>query len=350
MKTKNEIIQLLKREYEDKKRRNYKKYEQVQQNLYKNHIELEKIQTQMRILATTMFKDILNTDDNKKNLQKEYQNLQKEYEEYIQKYNLQDVFKIPYDCDVCKDEGIIVQDDGFQKYCSCYNNRYISLMYKNSNISELFEDCNFENFDLDIFDDAKNINGQTQRQKMTYLKHIGQNYVQNMNNKNQNSLIFWGNVGTGKTYLSIAMAKSAIENGFTVLYTSANDFFDKYRKYTNSNDDNSPDKAFVDFLKTGDLLILDDLGNETSSEYKISTFFDIVNIRLLKKLKTIISTNLNPQDINKNYDARIYSRLKSGYDFFEFIGDDIRKKSWIKTSTLFDFYPFVMLYNIYFLN
>ena len=62
---------------------------------------------------------------------------------------------------------------------------------------------------------------------------------------------------------------------------------------------------------------------------KLSELFTILNTRILnfkKPTKTIISTNLNINDIFKIYEERIGSRIAGYYDIYYFFGDDLRLK------------------------
>ena len=88
------------------------------------------------------------------------------------------------------------------------------------------------------------------------------------------------------------------------------------------------DNSIYNNLLDVDLLIIDDLGTECMNSMKFSELFNIINTRLLnqknKPTKTIISTNLNLQNLLKNYDERIVSRLIGNYNICRFFGDDIR--------------------------
>ena len=79
-----------------------------------------------------------------------------------------------------------------------------------------------------------------------------------------------------------------------------------------------------------DLLIIDDLGTETLNSMKLSELFTIINTRILnlnnKITKTIISTNLNINEIFGKYEERIGSRIAGYYDIYCFFGEDIRFK------------------------
>ena len=91
---------------------------------------------------------------------------------------------------------------------------------------------------------------------------------------------------------------------------------------------NESNNIYESILDT-DLLIIDDLGTESLNSMKLSELFTILNTRILnlhKITKTIISTNLNINDIFKFYEERIGSRIAGFYDIYYFFGDDLRLK------------------------
>ena len=79
-------------------------------------------------------------------------------------------------------------------------------------------------------------------------------------------------------------------------------------------------------ISESDLLILDDLGTELTTEFVRSAFYQIVNTRLMTNKKTIISTNLSPAELSRRYGANILSRIEGAYRILPFFGDDIRKQ------------------------
>lgn len=96
-----------------------------------------------------------------------------------------------------------------------------------------------------------------------------------------------------------------------------------------SKEKNLYDNIYKSILEA-DLLIIDDLGTESLNSMKLSELFTIINTRILnlnnKITKTIISTNLNINDIFRNYEERIGSRIVGHYDLYYFIGEDLRFK------------------------
>ncbi len=131
--------------------------------------------------------------------------------------------------------------------------------------------------------------------------------------------------------MSNCIAYELLKKGKTVLYQTAPillesiiDYkFNKNKNYNNSNKDNIYKSALE-----ADLLIIDDLGTESLNSLKLSELFNIINTRILnlnnKITKTIISTNLNINEIFNNYEERIGSRIAGYYDIYCFFGDDLR--------------------------
>ena len=162
------------------------------------------------------------------------------------------------------------------------------------------------------------------------LKHwllLFQVQVDNQLLYNQKNLLFTGNTGLGKSFLSSCIANEILKQGKTVLYQTSPIMFDSIIDYRFGKDNISKD--IYDNLLSVDLLIIDDLGTESMNKMKFSELFNIINSRLLnnnKITKTIISTNLSLNNLFSTYDERIVSRFIGNYDICLFFGDDIRLK------------------------
>ncbi len=130
--------------------------------------------------------------------------------------------------------------------------------------------------------------------------------------------------------MSNCIASELLQKGKTVLYQTAPvllesviDFKFGKNKSTNEN--------LIQSVLEADLLIIDDLGTETVNSLKLSELFTIINSRILNLnnhiTKTIISTNLNMNDIFSIYQDRIGSRIAGYYDIYYFFGEDLRLKN-----------------------
>jgi len=136
------------------------------------------------------------------------------------------------------------------------------------------------------------------------------------------NLLFVGGTGLGKTFLSGCIARSVADRGYSVMYETASHLFSKLEQAKfNANEENTREAAR---LAECDLLILDDLGTEMPGQFVIASLYTLINDRLLQRKPTVISTNLNIDELAKRYSPQIASRLHGSYTMLPFLGEDIR--------------------------
>jgi len=131
--------------------------------------------------------------------------------------------------------------------------------------------------------------------------------------------------------MSNCIANELLKKGKTVLYQTSPVLLESVIDYKMSKNKSSLDNIYNSVLNC-DLLIIDDLGTESLNSMKLSELFTILNTRILnlnnKITKTIISTNLDLNDIFRIYEERIGSRIIGYYDIYRFFGEDLRFKRW----------------------
>ncbi len=199
----------------------------------------------------------------------------------------------------------------------------INLIYGN------LEKENFDNFDLNLYSDEVNAvkyNAKiSPRQNILAVKDLALKFIEGFNNPEEKNLLFTGNTGLGKTFLSNCIAKETLLLGKTVLYQTAPIMLDNIIDYRFGKSDFN--EVYNNIINV-DLLIIDDLGAEALNSFKLAELFNIINSRLLFQnnhvTKTIISTNLTMNNLLDTYSERIFSRLASYYNVCRFFGDDIR--------------------------
>lgn len=129
--------------------------------------------------------------------------------------------------------------------------------------------------------------------------------------------------------MSNCIASELLKKGKTVIYQTAPVLLETEIDYKMNKQKNPQDNFYKSVLEA-DLLIIDDLGTESLNSMKLSELFTIINTRILnlnnKITKTIISTNLNINEIFNNYEERIGSRIAGYYNIYYFFGDDLRFK------------------------
>lgn len=138
------------------------------------------------------------------------------------------------------------------------------------------------------------------------------------------SLLFVGGTGLGKTMLSACIATEVTEKGYCVSYESAGHLFSKLEK--NRFNPTEESHTAVAEIENADLLIIDDLGTELPGNFVTAALYTLINDRILAGKPTIISTNLNAQEIAQRYSPQIASRLRGTYRLLTFVGEDIRLK------------------------
>lgn len=152
------------------------------------------------------------------------------------------------------------------------------------------------------------------------LEYILKDYLPSFSEISTN-LLFYGNPGSGKTYLSYCIAKAVLDMGFLVIYKTSDELIKNLREIRFNND-----SGLESLLLECDLLIVDDLGAEHLNEFSVTELFNIINKRILTNKKMLISTNLTLPGITKQYSERIASRLIGEFKLCKFYSEDIRIK------------------------
>lgn len=140
------------------------------------------------------------------------------------------------------------------------------------------------------------------------ISEVARNFVKNFAEmkKRGKGLLFFGTVGTGKTFISACIANALIDEGRACLVTNFNRLVNEIQ----SSFDGKQEK--IDRLNDFDLIVIDDLAAERDTEYMGEIVQTIIDSRYRAGLPIIITTNLtraelkHPADMRKQ---RIYSRL-----------------------------------------
>ena len=224
-----------------------------------------------------------------------------------------DFLEMDYECKDCKDTGYV---DG--KKCHCLSQKILKELYSKSNVGDILEKENFDTLNLDDYTDSE-------YEVMKPIIDKCRAYVENFEEKKEN-LIFLGNPGVGKTFLSNCIAKALLDKGHSVIYFTSVQLFDTLSKYAFSYDYSDESQNMKEDIFTCDLLIIDDLGTETTTKFVETQLFSIVNERIVRNKATIISTNLGLADMNERYSERIISRFAGNYSMYRLDISDIRFK------------------------
>lgn len=134
-------------------------------------------------------------------------------------------------------------------------------------------------------------------------------------------LVILGNHGTGKTHLAAAIANQRLDQGRPAIFIVVPDLLDRLRAAYSPTSDVSYDELFESARET-DLLILDDLGAQSSTPWAQEKLYQIINERYNRRLPTVITSNLSLDDM----ELRLRSRIgdNSLADIVVIQGKDIR--------------------------
>lgn len=225
-----------------------------------------------------------------------------------------DYTEVKYFCPDCSDSGYI----NGRTMCHCFREALVKATIASSGMGNLIEKQSFDNFSLETYSYDKAV-----LERMSYNLEAAKKYATEFREKGGNLLLV-GTTGTGKTHISTAIAREVISQGFDVIYDSAQNIIADFEtdKFKSGYGPYTP-KA--DKYLECDLLIMDDLGTEFSSQFSTACIYNLLNTRQNKGLSTIISTNLSARDLQERYEDRITSRIV-GMDtrILQFVGKDNR--------------------------
>lgn len=230
-----------------------------------------------------------------------------------------DYLKPKYYCEKCRDRG-------YTEYgrCDCLLNLLKKYSIEKLNEQANLPDCDFNHFSLEYYRGKKDADGGDCFEIMKRIYESCRNYAESFTVKSP-SLLMYGKTGVGKTHLSLSIAKAVAERGFNAAYGSIVNLLTIIEREHFGKVSEEENMDTVNLLINADLLVLDDLGAEFSSQFYESVTYNIINSRINLGLPTIISTNLTAAELQKKYNERIISRIFGEFSTLCLVGEDIRQ-------------------------
>lgn len=153
----------------------------------------------------------------------------------------------------------------------------------------------------------------------SYVEHWHEAY------RNNTGLLLFGDVGTGKSFFAGCIANALLDRDVPVLMTNFPTILNKLTGMF------SEDRGeLIASLGTYDLLILDDLGVERSTEYAMEQMFHVIDCRYRSRKPMIVTTNLCLDEMKRPPDlahARIYDRILERCAPILFAGKNFREEN-----------------------
>lgn len=249
--------------------------------------------------------------------------LQDEQDRILEEHHIGiDVFEPRFTCEKCKDTGYI-EHDNRTDICDCLKKLMSDIAGEMLSDNLTLDEYTFDNFNLEYYSKTPDSDGKIPYNRMSNIYRYCLEYADNFT-PHSKSLLLIGATGLGKTHLSLSIANTVIRKGMSVIYTTAPDILFKLEKEHFSYKYAEQEDTYHSLLKC-DLLILDDLGTEFSTEFTRTCIYNLFNSRLLAGKPVIISTNMTIDELIGAYSQRFVSRVIGSCDRLDFIGEDVRQ-------------------------
>lgn len=229
--------------------------------------------------------------------------------------------------------------------CDCYLAARMTRLLSHAEIPRQYEHCTLDDFDVSFRSSTESL----KKALLTAKKFVEQYPLE------KEGLLLWGNCGTGKTHLAIAIVKELIrQKGARCLFRGYSSLLKQiqgtYSRQMIADEETGvilTEYSILRDVTDVDVLVLDDLGAEKSSEWALSMLYHVINERYNERRTTIITTNLSwddpqipasaekptfarqvmrPQTLRDRISERTYSRLKEMCPIrLEIVGKDYRE-------------------------
>lgn len=203
-------------------------------------------------------------------------------------------------CQKCGGKGFIEYErNGYQfvKECECMELKNAQDRLKRSGISDEFQKKGFKNFNdrgMDVLKKAKAIGLQ-------YCKDFPE-----IRNTRRNSVLYQGQVGSGKTHLSMAICNNIMTvHKVGCLYMS---YREEVTKIKQTVTDSINYEHAIRRFKNAPVLMIDDLLKGKNTDADVNILFEIINYRYLNYLPMVISTEKTTDELLE-FDEGTMSRI-----------------------------------------
>lgn len=213
--------------------------------------------------------------------------------------------RVPYGCK-CEDQALARESMRLQK-----QTRFKKLKRR-------FLDHSLINPDL-LEATFKNFEAASDSQQQA--KDEAAEFIRDFPEKPARNLSFHGSFGVGKSHLAKGVADEIIKKGYTAIFIAVPMLLRKIRA-TYQKDAETTEDQLIELLTNVDLLVLDDIGAERSTEWTTERLFDLVNARQGKA--TVYTSNYSPDALYNLFGERDYSRMKYRTKQIEIDGTNYR--------------------------
>lgn len=315
----SEILARVKTAYEEKRNRSENERKHKIALVNEKYPEINQIEKEFSELGMANIKRIAaepgKAEEFNRELKLKFAELTQMKNSLLKKYGIPKDYREPkFECNLCSDTGYT--PDG--KRCQCFEQSIIDEVFGRAEHFEMLKKESFNSFKLEYYpEEAGDIKPRDAAKKAAGR---AKRFCQNFDNETK-GLIFIGEPGLGKSFLSNCIEGSLRRLGKTVLSVRAVQLFRLMEDYKFGREE---DEEKLRYVYDADLLIIDDLGTENDNQVNTSFFDEIINDRILRNKKTVISTNYTVNELRSRYSTRFVSRLAQYFIVSVLYGEDIR--------------------------
>lgn len=223
-------------------------------------------------------------------------------------------------CPLCKDTG-----NAGGKVCRCV----LELCIR-ENLAELktvldLTAMDFSNVSMEWYPTTFDPEfGMSSREAAQTVLEVCRDYARDFPDYPCDNLFLYGGTGLGKTLFSGCIAKEVAGKGHWTVYVTAAELFAHYEAVKFGRDEGGKSQEQVERYQSCELLVLDDLGSEMTTPFVQSALYQLLDKRMNRRARTVISSNLTMDDVRSRYTSQVCSRLEGAYHALPFFGKDIR--------------------------
>lgn len=186
--------------------------------------------------------------------------------------------------------------------------KMIELFKTHSLINNKLRHCTFDNFDP-----------KTESQENAL--RLSKEFAKDVKSGNYYNLLFSGSYGIGKSHLAVAAIRVLMSYNISCAFVTVPKLMRKIRDTYNKNS-TVTENEIMSGLEALDVLVLDDIGAETETDWTSEKIFEIVDARAGKA--NFYTTNLSSDDLNEHLGSRNFSRLMDDTKTLTLFGEDLR--------------------------
>ncbi|HHV42553.1 MAG TPA: ATP-binding protein [Clostridiaceae bacterium] len=319
----------IEREYARRRNLAHAQSEERRKRIHAKYPRIKITEELIRLRGLDYLQSTFNDDEEHRwNAYQSLKEVEDELRSLLRQYGVTNDYAEPlWHCEKCQDKGLIGD-----YYCSCYEelrrDKLAALLP-----SAIIEEANFSNFDLSLYPEEIEKDGQIIRPRdyMATLKDIVSTYSRHFSLLENRNLFFSGQEGSGKTWLISCLTAEVSKQGYSVFMLPAASFFDLMREWHQLKNSYKPDpdrykemELLTEALWDCDLLVLDDLGTEIQKDTSYTDLLLLLDHRHRDKLHTVIASNLSANDLRRIYDKRIASRISGNFLCYQLPPVDLR--------------------------